>query len=66
MKRVCNDQSLDFLSDFVALSTQCCQLLRQARQDDGSGLSAQHHDGLFRERLDDLSSPALSHYAASV
>lgn len=60
MRRVREDQAFDFLFDFSALASQRCQLLREARQHDGGGLSAQHDDRLFRECLDDLSGPALA------
>lgn len=60
MKRVSEDQALDFFRNLVTLPSKRCQLLGQARQDDGGGLSTQHDDRLLRERLDDLNSPALA------
>ena len=61
MKRVCENEALDFLRHFVALTSQRCQLLSQARQDDGSGLRSKHHHSLLRECLSDLSRPASAH-----
>jgi len=42
-----------------ALGTQSRQLLRQAWQDDAGSLSAQHYNGLLRERLSDVACPRL-------
>ena len=61
MKRVCKDETLDFFCNFLTLVSQRLQLLCQARQDDGRGLSAQNDDCLLRERLNDLSGPQLTH-----
>jgi hypothetical protein len=58
---VCENETLNFLRHFIALAPQRCQLLRQARQDDSSGLRPKYHDRLFRERLSDLSCPASAH-----
>ena len=54
MKRVRKHETFDFLGDLIALDTQCRQLLRQTRQNDAGGLSAQDNDRLLGERLSDL------------
>ena len=42
MQRVRNDRALNFLRNLVTLTSKRCQLLCQARQDDGGGLRTQH------------------------
>lgn len=61
MKRVCEDETLNYLRHFIALAPQRCQLLRQARQNDSSSLRSKHRHGLLRECLSDLSRPASTH-----
>ena len=61
MKRVRKHKTLDFLRHFLSLCAQRRQLSRQARQDDAGVLSAQDHDRLLRERLNDFCSPSLAH-----
>ena len=39
VKRVSKHEPLNFLRHLIALDTQRCQLLRQARQNDAGGLS---------------------------
>ncbi len=61
MKRVSKYETFNFLCHLVALDAQSRKLLRQARQNDAGGLSAQNHDGLLRERLKDFCGPCFSH-----
>ena len=61
MKRVRKHKAFDFLGHFFSLFAQSRELSRQPRQDDGGGLSAQDHDRLLGERLNDFSGPGLAH-----
>ena len=63
---MCEDATLNFLRHFIALAPQRCQLMRQARQSDGSGLRPKHHHALPRECLSDLSRPASAHARCEV
>jgi hypothetical protein len=47
-------KALGFTGDLVALLQQGSELLGKARHDDGRGLGAGNHDGLFSKRLNDL------------
>jgi len=60
MKGVRKHQALNFFRYLVALDTQSRQLLCQAWQADAGALSAQDHDSLLRERLNDVGRPRFS------
>ena len=61
MKRVRKHEAFDFLRNLFPLLSQCRQLQGQARQHNAGGLRAGDDDGLLSERLNDFSSPSLSH-----